>query len=59
SKEVSIDGNRLIIDVADGERENPKLIEAIVLAGGHIQYVIEHSPTLEDIYVKIVRGDLK
>ena len=59
SKEVLIDGNRLTIDVANGEKENPKLIEAIALAGGHIQYVMEQSPSLEDIYVKVVRGNLK
>jgi ABC-2 type transport system ATP-binding protein len=59
SRNALIDGNRLIIDVASGEKENPKFIEAIVSAGGHIQYVSELSPSLEDIYLKIVRGDLK
>jgi ABC-2 type transport system ATP-binding protein len=57
SKEALIDGNRLIIDVASGEKENPKFIEAIVSAGGHIQYVSELSPSLEDIYLKIVREE--
>jgi len=55
SRNALIDGNRLIIDVASGEKENPKFIEAIVSAGGHIQYVSELSPSLEDIYLKIVR----
>jgi ABC-2 type transport system ATP-binding protein len=55
SRNALIDGNRLIIDVANGEKENPKFIEAIVSAGGHIQYVSELSPSLEDIYLKIVR----
>jgi ABC-2 type transport system ATP-binding protein len=59
SRNALIDGNRLIIDVASGEKENPKFIDAIVSAGGHIQYVSELSPSLEDIYLKIVRGDLK
>ena len=55
SRNALIDGNRLIIDVANGEKENPKFIEAIVSAGGHIQYVSELRPSLEDVYLKIVR----
>jgi ABC-2 type transport system ATP-binding protein len=57
SRNALIDGNRLIIDVASGEKENPKFIEAIVSAGGHIQYVSELRPSLEDIYLKIVREE--
>jgi ABC-2 type transport system ATP-binding protein len=57
SRNALIDGNRLIIDVASGEKENPKFIEAIVSAGGHIQYVSELRPNLEDIYLKIVREE--
>jgi ABC-2 type transport system ATP-binding protein len=56
SRNTIIDGNRLIIDVASGEKENPKFIEAILSAGGHIQYVSELRPSLEDIYLKTVRG---
>jgi ABC-2 type transport system ATP-binding protein len=59
SRNALIDGNKLIIDVASGEKENPKFIEAIVSAGGHIQYVSELRPSLEDIYLKIIRGDLR
>ncbi len=57
SRNALIDGNRLIIDVASGEKENPKFIEAIVSAGGHIQYVSELRPSLEDIYLKIVEEE--
>ena len=57
SRNALIDGNRLIIDVASGEKENPKFIEAIVSAGGHIQYVSELRPNLEDVYLKIVREE--
>jgi ABC-2 type transport system ATP-binding protein len=58
SRNALIDGNRLIIDVASGEKENPKFIEAIVSAGGHIQYVTQLSPSLEDIYLKVVREEI-
>ena len=57
SRNALIDGNRLIIDVASGEKENPKFIEAIVSAGGHIQYVSALSPSLEEIYLKIVNEE--
>ena len=57
SRNVFTDGKRLIIEVANGEKENPKFIEAIVSSGGHIQYVTELSPSLEDLYLKIVKGD--
>ena len=58
SRNALIDGNRLIIDVASGEKENPKFIEAIVSAGEHIQYVTQLSPSLEDIYLKVVREEI-
>jgi ABC-2 type transport system ATP-binding protein len=58
SRNALIDGNRLIIDVASGEKENPKFIEAIVSAGGRIQYVTQLSPSLEDIYLKVVREEI-
>lgn len=51
--------NKLVIDVLDAKAENPKFIEAIVSAGGRIQYVTELSPSLEDIYLKTVKGDEK
>ncbi len=52
---VVTEGRRLVIDVMDPEKENPGLVEAIVAAGGRIQLVQELAPTLEDVYLKIVR----
>jgi ABC-2 type transport system ATP-binding protein len=54
---VATDNNKLIIDVADPEKENPIIVDAIVGAGGQVQYVTRLSPTLEDAYLKFVRGD--
>jgi len=59
SRNVLVDGDRLVIEVLNGKMENPKFIEAIVSAGGHIQYVTELSPSLEDVYLKIIKGDTK
>ena len=55
SMNVVAEGNRLIIGVTDAERENPGLVEAIVAAGGRIRFVEEFSPSLEEVYLKIVR----
>ncbi|MDA4135844.1 MAG: ABC transporter ATP-binding protein [Thaumarchaeota archaeon] len=49
-------GDTLLIDVTDPEKENPEIINAVVAAGGRILYVTESSPTLEDVYLKLVRN---
>ncbi len=54
---IRTDNNKLIIDVMNPEKENPIIVEAIVGAGGHVQYVTRLSPTLEDAYLKFVRGN--
>ena len=54
TRRMARDENRIIIDVADPEIENPKIVESIVEAGGRIQYVTALSPTLEDAYLKFV-----
>ncbi len=51
------ENNKLIIDVVNPEKENPIIIDTIVGAGGQVQYVTRLSPTLEDAYLKFVRGD--
>jgi ABC-2 type transport system ATP-binding protein len=54
---ITTHSNKLIIDVVNPEKENPMIVDAIVGAGGRIQYVTRLSPTLEDAYLKIVRMD--
>jgi ABC-2 type transport system ATP-binding protein len=55
-KNVSMSENKLILDMDDPEKDNPQLVRAIVAAGGNIQYVTELRSTLEDVYLKLVRG---
>lgn len=55
-KNVSTSENKLILDMDDPEKDNPQLVRAIVAAGGNIQYVTEERSTLEDVYLKLVRG---
>jgi ABC-2 type transport system ATP-binding protein len=54
---VVVEDHRLVIDVKNAEQENPGLVQAIVAAGGRIQLVQEFSPSLEDVYLKIVREE--
>jgi ABC-2 type transport system ATP-binding protein len=54
SKVVS-DGNRLVVDVGDPADENPGIVDAIVAAGGRVQFVTELLPSLEDVYLRLVR----
>ena len=56
-KNIKTESNKLIIDVENPEKENPIIVDAIVSAGGQIQYVTRLSSTLEDAYLKFVRGD--
>jgi ABC-2 type transport system ATP-binding protein len=55
-EKVAIDGNDLVIDVKDPEKENPGIVETIIKAGGRIQFVNDLRPSLEDVYLKLVRG---
>ena len=52
---VVANGNTLVIDVSDPEKENPGIIESIVAAGGHVQFITEKHATLEEVYLKLVR----
>lgn len=52
---LAVDGNRLIIDVVDPEKENPAILRAIFEAGGVVQSASVSSSTLEDAYLKLVR----
>ena len=53
-KNLTVEGNKIIIDV-DPQKENPDFVKAIVSAGGHVQFVTERNPDLEETYLKIVK----
>ncbi len=54
-KNLTVEGNTITFDVTDPERENGMVVEAVVLAGGHINTVNVVGSTLEDVYLKLVR----
>lgn len=53
---IKIVDNKLVIDVSNPEKENPDIVQAIGAAGGRVKFVTEVSPTLEDVYLKLVRS---
>jgi ABC-2 type transport system ATP-binding protein len=53
-KNLKVEENRIIIDVAEPLHENPTLVKAIVSAGGNVQFITERNPDLEEAYLKIV-----
>jgi len=53
---VDVHGSSLLIGVKDPDRENPDIVHAIDSAGGRIQSVYQSNPTLEDVYLKLVRS---
>lgn len=56
-KSVTSNGNLLILELADPEKETPIVVKAIASAGGKIQSVTETSASLEDVYLRLVRGE--
>jgi ABC-2 type transport system ATP-binding protein len=55
-KKVEVLDNKIIIDVSDPDKENPDIVESIIAAGGRVQFVTEIRPSLEDVYLKLVRS---
>jgi ABC-2 type transport system ATP-binding protein len=54
-KNVRTSENKLILDMANPEKDNPQLVRAIVMAGGNVQFVTELRSSLEDVYLKLIR----
>lgn len=54
---ISVDGNKLTIDVTDPDKENVIISDAIFRAGGHIQSINVVGSTLEDAYLKLVKEE--
>ena len=53
---VQVEDGRLLIGVKNPDKENADIVHAIDAAGGRIQSVYQSNPTLEDVYLKLVRS---
>ena len=54
-KNLSSSGDTITFDVENPDKENSPIVEAIVLAGGHVRSINVVGSTLEDTYLKLVR----
>jgi ABC-2 type transport system ATP-binding protein len=53
-KELNVEENRIILALTDPQKENPDFVQAIISAGGRIQYVTELTAGLEETYLKVM-----
>ncbi|MDG6905478.1 MAG: ABC transporter ATP-binding protein [Nitrososphaerota archaeon] len=49
--------NSFLVNVKDPERENPVILRSVQDAGGNLVFVSEVGSSLEDVYLKLVRGE--
>ena len=54
-QDLSVEGNKITLVLADPQKENPDFIQEIVSAGGRIQYVTQLNPGLEETYIKVIK----
>jgi ABC-2 type transport system ATP-binding protein len=56
SWQTEVTGNKLIVSVSNPEHDVPDIVEVVGKAGGRIESVTQITPTLEDVYLKLVRS---
>jgi len=54
-QDFSVEENRITLTLSDPQKENPNFVQAIVSAGGRIQYVTQLNPGLEETYLKVIQ----
>ncbi len=54
-QDVKSIGNKLLVKLDDPEQQNPLLVQTLVDAGAHIQFVGEIRYSLEDIYLTLMK----
>jgi ABC-2 type transport system ATP-binding protein len=54
-KNLTNEGNKIMFNVVEPDKENWPAVEAIVHTGGHVNTVNVMGSTLEDVYLKLVR----
>ena len=53
-KALNVEENRFTLTLGDPQKENPDFVQAVVSAGGRIQYVTQLNPGLEETYLKVI-----
>ena len=54
---IVVDGTKITMEVPEPDRQTPDIVEAVVRAGGRIQFAGVTGSTLEDTYLKLVRRE--
>ena len=49
--------NSIVINLKEPERENPAILRTVQGAGGNVVFVTEVGSSLEDVYLKLVKGE--
>ena len=52
-----VTANSIVINLRDPEEENPAILRSVQSAGGKIVFVTEVGSSLEDVYLKLVKGE--
>ena len=52
-----VTANSIVINLKDPEMENPAVLRSIQSAGGNVVFVTEVGSSLEDVYLKLVKGE--
>ena len=52
---IEINGDKMIIEMKDPDRDTPSIVSSITAAGGRIKSVSETRASLEDVYLKLVK----
>jgi ABC-2 type transport system ATP-binding protein len=55
--QIEVEGNSLLVAVGVPEKENPDILDAVSKAQGRILSVTQTAPTLEEVYLKLVRSE--
>jgi len=52
-----VTANSIVINLKDPEKENPAILRSVQTAGGNVVFVTEVGSSLEDVYLKLVKGE--
>lgn len=54
-RRVEVSGDALVVEVRDPAVDNPEIAEAVIASGGRLRELAPLSPSLEDVYLRLVR----
>ena len=54
---VDVTGDSFVVNLNEPEEENPEMLRSVQAAGGKVVFVTEVGSSLEDVYLKLVKGE--